>query len=332
MNEAVNRVFGKENRSYLMGVAIIWIVLFHVYYWCEVGGIATNRWISIFDRGAMGVDIFLLLSAYGLQGSIKKNTLGHFYLNRVKRLFPVYLLFLLTLFLTFQRHCPIDRMVIQSVCQITGFSLFKYPEFFSCNFCFDWFTPAIILLYLFFPLISWFVGLVSEKGSVYELCILVLLVLLAVIIRENKHFPFGLLALRMPIIYMGVLAYEHFSKFEMQQVLRLCVVATCLGLVSGNEEMRHSLLIPPILVLFSITKCPLPFRKFISLVGRHSYEVYLAHIFAVAFFIPTKTVTNIFLLIIITIGSTIVLSAIYAYIQGIVTKLSKHDNINRYNG
>lgn len=332
MNEIANRIFGKENRTYLMGIAILWIVAFHVYLWCDMSGIETTRWIRIFNKGALGVDIFLLLSAFGLQASIERHSIGKFYINRVKRLFPVYLFFLLTLFLTFERDCPIDRMMIQSVCQITGLSLFKYPEFFSCGFCFDWFTPAIIILYLVFPLFSWAIVRITKRRLCYELISLVLLVVIGVWIRENKHFPFGLFAIRMPIMYLGVISYLHIKNRENKRLLIIILVAALLGLFSGNDEMRISLLLPPLLIVFASSEVWLPFKRFVRLVGRHSYEVYLAHIFAVAFFIPTKMVTNIFLLLFITIVSTIVLSAIYAYIQGIVTKLGKHDNVNRYDG
>lgn len=322
MIETINRIFGKDNRTYLMGIAILWIVFFHVYLWCRLSGITTTWWIDLFDKGALGVDVFFLLSAYGLQASIEKNRVGRFYLNRVKRLFPVYVLFLLTLFLTFERHCPVDRMAIQSLCQITGLSLFKYPEFFSCGFCFDWFTPAIVFIYISFPLISWIVRKVVEKGIGYEAGLLLLVVIAGVWIRENKHFMFGLLAVRFPIILLGIIAYMHVKRDEVRQLLGMCVLAAFMGLLSGNEEMRLSLLVPPLLVTFSLFRFSLPFHRFVSLVGRHSFEVYLAHIFAVAFFIPTKQVTSIPLLLLITIGTTMLLTFVYSFIQTSFYKIS----------
>lgn len=314
-SEIVNRVFGKDSRSYLMGVAMMWIVFFHVYLWCDMSGIETPRWIVLFDKGALGVDVFLLLSAYGLQASLEKNSIGRFYHNRLRRLFPVYLLFLLTLFATFERYCPIGRMVLQCASQIIGLSLFKYPEFFSCGFCFDWFTPAIIVLYAFFPLIAKVARWLVKQGLWYEILVLVILVLVGVWIRENKHFSFGLLALRFPIIYLGASAFIHLKRQDYLPVLKLCVVAACAGLLSGNEEMRNSLLTPPLLIVFALSQLKFPFKHFVCLVGRYSYEVYLAHIFPVAFFIPTKTVTNVFVLLAITIGSTIVIAALFAYVQ-----------------
>ena len=49
-----------------------------------MSGIKTTRLIAMFDKGALGVDLFLLLSAFGLQASLERNTIGRFYLNLCK--------------------------------------------------------------------------------------------------------------------------------------------------------------------------------------------------------------------------------------------------------
>ena len=298
-----------------MGISIIWIVFFHIYLWSKISEIETTWWIDLFDKGALGVDMFLLLSAYGLQASIERNSLGTFYRNRIKRMFPLYIYFLLTVFLTFERHCPIDLIMLQCLCQVTGLSLFMYPDFFSCGFCFDWFTPAILLVYTVFPIISKFVQWMKRKGIIYELITMALCVVVGVWIRENKHFPFGLLAIRFPIIYLGVTAYIHIKDREVQQLLLLVVITACMGLLSGNEEMRISLLLPPLLTTFAIVTFNKPFIKCISYVGQYSYEVYLAHIFPVAFFIPLKLTDSMSLIVAVTIASTVVLTIFYAYLQ-----------------
>lgn len=313
--EAVDRVFGKESRTYLMGWAIIGIVLFHVWLWSLMSDITPSWWISIFNNGALGVDVFLLLSAYGLQASLEKNNMARFYKNRFKRLFPVCLLFLLILFVIFDRDCPYERILAQCVCQLTGLSLFKYPDFFSCGFCFDWFTPAIIFMYICFPLASKVVGWIVSKGMIPEILTLVVLTIVAVVVRNNIHLVFSLLAIRLPIIYLGMITYLHLKDEDYQRILLIIVVAACLGLLADCGEVRLSLLMPPILVVFSMTKFELPLRNIVCAVGRHSYEVYLAHIFAVAFFIPTRMVTNTALLLLITIVSTFVLSYVFSFIQ-----------------
>jgi peptidoglycan/LPS O-acetylase OafA/YrhL len=280
-----------------------------------MSNITTPWWIELFDKGALGVDVFLLLSAYGLQCSIEHNTIKRFYKNRLKRLFPLYFLFLLVLFATFEHLCPFPKMVLQTIFQLTGISLFMYADFFSCGFCFDWFTPAIILLYITFPIISKVVKWVEKKDSYYDYLVLVLLVIIGVWIRENKHFSFGLLAIRMPIIYIGILINLYLKHHKTNRLLNICVVAACIGLVSGNEEMRLSLLVLPFLFAFSLTCFQLPFKSFFCLAGRHSYEIYLAHIFPVAFVIPLHFTSNIYLLSIITIIMTALITLLLSFTQ-----------------
>ena len=311
MNKIINRIFGRENRYYLMGIAIIWIVLFHVFFWADMSNIKTTWWIELFDKGALGVDIFLLLSAFGLQASLDRNSIGVFYQNRIKRILPIYLFFLLFLFLVFERGCPFYRVVIQCLCQMTGLSLFKYPEFFSCGFCFDWFTPAIIFLYIVFPVISKFVVWIHKKGIMSEVFFLLLCVVIGVWIRENKHFPFGLLAFRFPIIYLGITIYLYQKKGEYKHLLLLILIGACYGLLSSNEEMRLSLLLPPVLTVFALLSYKLPLFESVSFIGRYSYEIYLAHIFPVAFIIPQKITENVFFLLLLTIVITIVITCFF---------------------
>lgn len=79
-------------RSQIMGVAIIWIMLFHGndLYSLTLKGIPLLE--AIIKRGMMGVEMFLLVSGIGLFFSFSKNgnTL-QFYIKRVKRVVIPYL-------------------------------------------------------------------------------------------------------------------------------------------------------------------------------------------------------------------------------------------------
>jgi len=316
LEASIGRVFGKDNRLYLMGLAMIWIVFFHISFWYEEAGIGTAPWwIKIFAEGQLGVDIFFFLSAYGLAASIEKNSIMKFYMNRVKRLFPVYILFLLVLFLTFARDCPVKLMFLQSIYQITGISLIKYAHFFSTGFCFDWFTPAIIFIYLFFPIISAVIKKIQNHGLFAELFLIAFLVIVGHWIHVNKHFPFALLAYRLPIIALGAMSYNHLAKNEVQRVLKLYLAGIVIAFVCNEKAIILSLIIPSVLTVFSMTRFELPMRGFVCLVGRYSYEVYLGHIFFVAFFIPMGYVTNVLLITLITLVGTTVVSTFFSLSQ-----------------
>ena len=312
-----NKIFGKDNRFYLMGIAAIWIVLFHIYLYVNSNIGTPPWWISIFSEGYLGVEFFFFLSAYGLSASMEKNSVMTFYKNRVVRIIPVNILFLITLFATFQRECPFDRMLIQGVCQLTGLSLFKYPEFFSAGFCFDWFTPAIILTYIIFPVTYRLTCMLIEKSNLYEIALLMLLMIICYWIYTNKHLPLCLYIYRLPIIILGMVTYIHLKRNELNRLLSIYFIAVVFAFLmwGGHKMLLLSTTIPCLLVVFSQTNFILPFNKLVSFLGKYSYEIYLAHIFPVAFFIPMGLIDNVAVLTVITIVSTAVLTTLYVCVS-----------------
>lgn len=75
----------KANRNYLMGVAMLLVIVFHFFCW------VTNP-IGKLNIGFIGVDIFLFLSGFGLSYSFEKNGLLDFYKRRIIRIYPTYFL------------------------------------------------------------------------------------------------------------------------------------------------------------------------------------------------------------------------------------------------
>lgn len=322
VEDCVDKVFGKSNRFYLMGIAIIWIVLFHIYLWYESSGLGTAPfWIALFKEGQYGVDIFFFLSAYGLSVSFEKNSLTCFYKNRMMRILPVYMCFLLTLFLTIQNDCPFDRMVIQCLYQITGLSLFCYPEFFSTGFCFDWFTPAIIATYICFPLMFYVVNMVTKNKKWLEIVFMFSVMIAGYWINTNKHFPFTLYAFRVPIILLGVFTYLHVKNNEINRLLILYLSCVCMAFMLAHKPLLLSMILPCLLVVWSLLKCRLPLYKWVNFIGKHSFEIYLAHIFPVAFFIPVGRGSNVLVITIVTIISTIIISCVFTNVALLVKKI-----------
>ena len=130
-------------RGALMGFASLWIIFFH-------------EWIKLLDNhpvgsaiegyiksiGFCGVDIFLLVSGIGLYFSMQKKTsLPMFYYKRFKRIVLPFI------------TVAVVRSVIEKwpfdffINNISGINFYK-----SNIYYFLWFVPAIITLYIFFPL------------------------------------------------------------------------------------------------------------------------------------------------------------------------------------
>lgn len=77
-----------ENRTLIMGISMLSIMLFH-QPWFFGHGIDN----FFYYYGYWGVDFFLFVSGFGIAHSLEKNTLGHYCRNRITRLLPYCLVF-----------------------------------------------------------------------------------------------------------------------------------------------------------------------------------------------------------------------------------------------
>lgn len=80
--ESFNDLLSK-NRTFIMGCAMIAIMLFHQSFF------RGNLFVTAFHLfGHWGVDIFLLISGFGVVNSLRKNTTKQYYKNRINRIVP----------------------------------------------------------------------------------------------------------------------------------------------------------------------------------------------------------------------------------------------------
>lgn len=84
--------FISKNRTYLMGIAMILVVIYHAFS-------CVYNPIGVLNIGYVGVDIFLFLSGFGLASSFEKNKISNFYKNRFTRIYPIYFIGVLTTYL-----------------------------------------------------------------------------------------------------------------------------------------------------------------------------------------------------------------------------------------
>lgn len=131
-------------RSELMGIAIIWIVLFHSNISAPDNFFLRALWyLFVSFGGGIGVDIFFILSGFGLFYSLQYA--GNEFVNRdfflgvkrMKRILPSYLIVAILYYIlkgdfSFYNLCQLNFLV-------NGIRDF-------------WFIPAIVICYLLFPL------------------------------------------------------------------------------------------------------------------------------------------------------------------------------------
>lgn len=149
-----SNVLSKEKRFFYMGIAMIAIVGFHLYL--HDLDLYTNSCKAVkllFKNGYVGVDIFLFFSAFGLCHSYVNSSLGNFYKKRFIRIVPIYLLFAFCFyflwnidesnFISFLR----DRFL-----EVTSLSIIHTAYTCPEHLRLAWFVPAIVNLYIMFPL------------------------------------------------------------------------------------------------------------------------------------------------------------------------------------
>ena len=134
-----------KNRSTIMGFAALWIFYFHTapMVFQDVFIVNNIEWY-LKRAGYTGVDIFMLLSSYGLYYYFSKRDRfdpADYFKNRLKRILPGYIL----------------SLVIYTVIFGEGFRFFIERLFFINQFSesmynFLWFVPCILVFYVFSPL------------------------------------------------------------------------------------------------------------------------------------------------------------------------------------
>lgn len=76
-----------RHRELLMCLAIIGVIFYHL----ALRGIPIGR----LNIGYIGVDIFMLLSGYGIGKSLQHNSICKFYKNRARKIMPIWTLMIL---------------------------------------------------------------------------------------------------------------------------------------------------------------------------------------------------------------------------------------------
>lgn len=268
-------------RSELMGVAMLWVMLFHAYEF-HFGVFALD---AVKQLGFGGVDLFILLSGLGLYGSIvrRKESFPRYFLRRCQRVLPGYWLVvgLYSLWLRVQGRISLT----------TGlWSLSTLHYWFRIPGSFNWYVPALLALYALAPFWVRLLERSRHKG------LLTLLVFPFAYGVYRVSIPLGLnytsdFLDRMPTFALGLLAGAYL--LEKQPLNRRHALAwgagAALGLTVAWLRLHGKLYIStcymfaacvmPLCLLLarllSLRKGPWKFLRFL---GSRSLEIYLLNV------------------------------------------------------
>lgn len=138
-----------------MGIAALAVVACHFHSYLASGIVG-----RLLGEGFIGVDIFIFCSGFGLVTSWRKSdSILEFHKKRIKKILPTFMIItpLVLLFCTYLG--TIDYGFKDWLLVLTSLGYWIGTDTF-----FEWYTPAILVLYLAFPLLCKFIN-VSNRAE-----------------------------------------------------------------------------------------------------------------------------------------------------------------------
>jgi peptidoglycan/LPS O-acetylase OafA/YrhL len=311
-------------RGELMGIAMIFIFLFHVAL------PRSDMFFGLRRIGNIGVDMFLFLSGVGLWFSwMKHPSLKHFFKRRYLRVYPAWFI-ISCLYYIPHFHGGGVRAWVDLIGDITinwDFWLHDELKF--------WYIPAMMMLYLFAPP---YMQLIRRHPVYRWLPVVMILWCILVQYVSPIHNAVGHIEIfwsRVPIFFIGINmgeAVRRKDKMDGASIWMILIVfAMTLSASIFLEQELHGhfpiyvermlyipLTITTILLLNRVfRRTPKWFNTIFKFVGALSLECYLIHIHFVLDYIP-KTCgywTTFLVCVVITMPLAWLLSKIVNYIS-----------------
>lgn len=295
----IKQTYTKETRYYLMGIAMILVVMFHVAQHQEWANPISKILFYVFGYGDTGVDMFFLLSAYGLCYSYNSNKLKKFYWNRFVRIIPAYPLALII------GYCEAGTPFMQAcgdfVQQVTGIAIL--------NGTLDilWYMEALVLLYASFPFFYWLCRKAYSLGigSFLFFCILIHVLLIFV-----SDYWLQLMIRRIPVMVVGVFTFFYDKEDGKRNMKFMYGSLALMALMPMLSEMYF--FVPAVLFLIAKSERRV-FKNFLTFVGKHSFEIFIGHHFALWVFNYSQW--NYYVTIFLAFILIVVFASIIYYMQ-----------------
>ena len=309
-------------RNSIMGVAMLFIMLFHQYF------ISMVPFNFFHNFGYWGVDIFLFLSGMGLVNSLIKNTKKEYFKRRFTRIIPSCLICGTTKFIIFFIFYS-SLFILKDGLKIGIWSIA------SLDF---WYIHTIIIFYLISPIIFKFL---NKNKYLTIVIVLILFLLNGFILKPIVGYdwlsPKGIISWtieRLPVFTLGILIsidnrITHQSLYISSFSLLLAITLTLIGKTHYSfYGIRACVLLSltvgmPFLIMACISvlkTIPNSMQRFLSFLGSCSLELYLVHEFIFWALIINCNNWNPSLLLILGF----LLSLFSAYLCRLCTSMIKH--------
>ena len=313
-------------RGYLMGISILWIMFHHIGFFglYDFGGFAD----FIIKLGSCGVDVFLVLSSFGLYKSLSHNSsLTRFYKRRIIRIIPPFVII-------------VSSFRIKHLIDLFSFSFWKYELLYN-----NWFISFILIAYILFP----FIYKIQKKYLWLPFvlsCVISLVgtVLLITYNMDDIHQIPMLMVQRMPVFCMGSLVADNRFRLPVKHVFLLLFAILFAIYLSFSMKVEYLiyplylfLMIPLLYCLSSLMEKTVMDKTFLAnthmLVGWVNYcgaitlEIYLVHMKIIPILVHHK-MDGLFGVLIV-FASSILLASIFHRVLNISSNRLKTTFINK---
>ena len=234
----LNEVIG-DNRSMLMGFAIISVIAYHLAF-------RVHPEIPIFKGlvyyGWIGVEIFMFVSGWGLYHSLQKSgNLVAFYRRRLKRIFPAYLL--VNVAFAFVEKISLWDFILR----------FTTIGYWAGVAQFDWYIPCIVLFYILSPFL--FKWLQVQRWLFVVVCMVLPYAVAVVLVSCFGVYDWHLLLFsltRLPVFCLGLLVAKADISFSMfaYKVLLVAAIVLMGALFIALQDKHVSLQVMRIVAFF----------------------------------------------------------------------------------
>ena len=322
-------------RGELMGLAIIFVILFHV------GLPREDAFFGLKRMGNIGVDFFLFLSGMGLWFSWTKHpSLRKFYLRRFLRVYPTWLfmacLYYIPDFLNVNLtgHSGHSMNIIDLIGDIT-----INWDFWMHNELTFWYIPAIMVFYLVSP----FYTMLIAKNPIYRWTPVIMIMWCVVVEYITPlHDSVGHLEIfwsRAPIFFIGINIAEAVKRKEivggsaiwMIVITFIIALSSCLFLEQEKhgqfplflERMLYIPLTFTSIILFNqvLRHTPKYINKILKVFGALSLELYLIHSHFVLDYLEQTDWSYWHKFVVTTVISLIFAWLLQTVIKGIITPI-----------
>lgn len=280
----------------LRGYAIILVLIGHNYLGFPMdNGNYPDRFGAIVYQAVYGVQLFYIVSAFTLFLSLsrtgtKRNWIKNFSVRRFFRIAPLFYLAIFAYSLrSYFRNEYID--IVQIICSATFVNSF-FPNMINGIFHGSWSIAIEMIFYLLVPLLFILIKDVNRSIIVFSISVILAKVLGIMIsvslgnqLEEIGPYLYFYLPAQLPVFSLGIVLFFLTEKVGKKisaasiALLSLTLIVHCV--LGGKGIIQNFVLLSVGFVgmayCFSIMKQTWLVNRFVSLVGRVSFGIYLFH-------------------------------------------------------